>query len=206
MVALQRKKNLETFQRRGSAEEPANTGGKDPPKRVFPKRRRLRLNPDDSDSVKTEDTIYERRTKDRMESASASVRSLLRRRHEGLKVDRTQSLQRTLSQSAEDMAKSSSKEGVDQSESKAKNLLESVREWLNEQCTQRQMDSSEGNEPANSPKRRKSKRKKVSTLLPYQGIPVEHALPSDRLAREARSSTSLPKMESAELASRKEHG
>ncbi|EYC10803.1 hypothetical protein Y032_0053g2301 [Ancylostoma ceylanicum] len=178
-------KATESRDQRGSAEDAGGATEKAPPKRVFPKRRKPN-DPSEDTEVGTEHTIYERRAKVRQRDI--------------LEVEPTQ---RVLAHSPsapkpEELAKALLK--IQASEKKEKSMLDTMRQWFEEQVTQQQRrESARSDTQASSPRRRKSKRA-PATLLPYQGTPVVHATPSERAARTAREARTTPKQEPSEPA------
>lgn len=186
-----------------SAEDAGSTE-KAPPKRVFPRRRkRLAGDPAEGSEVGTENTIYERRPKIRIDSTHRSFKSLGRRQGDTLEVEPTQRplAHSPVSPKPEELAKALLKVQRTQ-ERKEKSVLESVREWFEEQVTQQQQipESTTPDAQASPPRRRKSKAK-PATLLPYQGTPVVHATPSEKAAKTARALRATPKQESSDVSS-----
>ncbi|KAL6732743.1 hypothetical protein Aduo_003467 [Ancylostoma duodenale] len=177
----------ESKDQRGSAEDAGPTE-KAPPKRVFPRRRRLEAT--EETEVGTEHTIYERRAKVRQRDM--------------LEVEPTQ---RVLSHSPpapkpEELAKALLK--IQAADKKEKSMVDKMREWFEEQVTQHTQQQIRDAQ-VSSPRRRKSKRA-PATLLPYQGTPVVHATPSEKAARTARATRTTPKQEPSEAAGNNDIG
>ncbi|KAK6751876.1 hypothetical protein RB195_003352 [Necator americanus] len=188
-------KDTDSKERRGSAEENGSIE-RPQPKQVFPKRRkRAKLDPADlSESIKTEHTIYERRTKTRDDSAQPSMR-LQQHRSDNLILE--EPTQKVLSQEpmVEQLTDALNEVKTQNTQRPGRNVLGAD---LFEEDTQPQVVGSELPErQASSPRRRKSRRK-ITTLLPYQGTPVVHATASEKAAR-SKSSTPLCKQEISEL-------
>ncbi|VDM65263.1 unnamed protein product, partial [Strongylus vulgaris] len=152
--------------RETSEEVVANVGeGRDAPKRVFPKRRKNRNK--DEDSVKTEHTIYERRKK--AQRGSTIINS----------PQKTQSCIDDLEKAVE----------APEIEGKRKSLFDSVREWFEEQCTQRQNGEALNTQSSSSFKKSKSK-----ALFSCEGGPsAKHKLLSEKTARSPSASIIINK-------------
>ncbi|CAJ0595934.1 unnamed protein product [Cylicocyclus nassatus] len=145
-------------------------GGRDPPK--FPKKRRNIFHNDDSEA---EETIYERRKKNKTESGS-KLCSLVAQTKD-LEVENTaQSPQKTQSYIEEDAGKIFNAERAKEKQS----LFETVREWIEEQCTQHQLRDS-NLETQSSPRRSKGRIHGITLINEKETAQEE--LPPDKTVR-----------------------